>query len=58
MQHSTLRHSRHEMFESLHRWMGQGLLEESLPAKLTVSAMTAADVEVGLSAAWYGPQGR
>lgn len=60
MQHPTLRqsrHSRHEMFESLRRWTRQGLLEESLPARFTVSAMAAADVEIGLSAAWYGPQG-
>ncbi|WP_199819856.1 hypothetical protein [Streptomyces sp. NRRL S-118] len=57
MQHPTLRHSNHEMFESLRRWTGQGLLEEPLPVKATVAEMTAADVEIGLSAAWYGPQG-
>jgi predicted TIM-barrel fold metal-dependent hydrolase len=33
------------------------LLEEPLPVKATVAAMAAADVEIGLSAAWYGPQG-
>ncbi|MGW5306256.1 amidohydrolase family protein [Streptomyces griseoluteus] len=57
MQHPTLRHSNHEMFESLRRWTGGGLLEEPLPVKATVAAMEAADVEIGLSAAWYGPQG-
>ncbi|MGW3106249.1 amidohydrolase family protein [Streptomyces sp. NPDC001100] len=57
MQHPTLRHSNHEMFESLRRWTGGGLLEEPLPVKATVAAMAAADVEIGLSAAWYGPQG-
>ncbi|MFD3932510.1 amidohydrolase family protein [Streptomyces sp. NPDC058614] len=57
MQHPTLRHSNHEMFESLRRWTGQGLLEEQLPVKATVAALAAADVETGLCAAWYGPQG-
>nr|WP_168514751.1 amidohydrolase family protein [Streptomyces sp. S1D4-11]QIZ00294.1 amidohydrolase [Streptomyces sp. S1D4-11] len=57
MQHPTLRHSNHEMFESLRRWTGMGLLEEPLPVKVTVAALAAADVEIGLSAAWYGPQG-
>ncbi|MFE0332509.1 amidohydrolase, partial [Streptomyces sp. NPDC058960] len=57
MQHPTLRHSNHEMFESLRRWTGLGVLEEPLPVKATVAAMAAADVEIGLSAAWYGPQG-
>ncbi|MBA4863949.1 amidohydrolase [Streptomyces sp. PSKA54] len=57
MQHPTLRHSNHEMFDSLRRWTGQGLLEEALPIKATLATMAAADVEIGLSAAWYGPQG-
>ncbi len=38
MQHPTLRHSNHEMFESLRRWTGRGLLEEPLPVKATVTA--------------------
>ncbi|MFG3033753.1 amidohydrolase family protein [Streptomyces sp. NPDC048253] len=57
MQHPTLRHSQHEMFESLRRWTGSGLPEEQLPVAVTVSALEAADVEIGLSAAWYGPHG-
>ncbi|AWK10828.1 amidohydrolase [Streptomyces spongiicola] len=57
MQHPTLRHSNHEMFDSLRRWTGLGLLEEALPVELTVAALEAADVEIGLSAAWYGPRG-
>ncbi|MFD4527071.1 amidohydrolase family protein [Streptomyces sp. NPDC058470] len=36
---------------------GPGLLEEELPVKATVAALAAADVETGLSAASYGPQG-
>ncbi|KPI23723.1 amidohydrolase 2 [Actinobacteria bacterium OV320] len=57
MQHPTLRHSHHEMFASLRRWTGRGPLEEELPVAVTVSVLEAAGVEVGLSAAWYGPHG-
>ncbi|WP_250405526.1 amidohydrolase family protein [Streptomyces cellostaticus] len=57
MQHPTLRHSNHEMFASLRRWTGRELLEHPLPVEVTVAALKAADVEAGLSAAWYGPQG-
>lgn len=57
MQHPTPRHSNHEMFASLRRWTGQGPLDEALPVEATVAALRAADVETGLSAAWYGPQG-
>ncbi|WP_405624749.1 amidohydrolase family protein [Streptomyces sp. NBC_00016] len=57
MQHPTLRHSNHEMFESLRRWTGRGPLEKQLPVAVTVSALEAAGVEIGLSAAWYGPHG-
>lgn len=57
MQHPTVRHANHEMFASLRRWTGMELLEEPLPVEVTVAALAAADVEIGLSAAWYGPQG-
>lgn len=57
MQHPTLRHSNHEMFDSLRRWTGGMVLEEPLPVEVTVAVLEAADVEIGLSAAWYGPQG-
>ncbi|MFF1765310.1 amidohydrolase family protein [Streptomyces sp. NPDC058249] len=57
MQHPTLRHSNHEMFESLRRWTGMEPLKEPLPVEVTVAALAAADVETGLSSAWYGPQG-
>lgn len=57
MQHPTLRHSNHEMFASLRRWTGLELLAEPVPVKATLAALKEADVEVGLSAAWYGPQG-
>jgi hypothetical protein len=54
MQHPTLRHSNDEMFASLRRWTGQGLLEEKLPTKATVAAPAAADAETGLCAAGDG----
>ncbi|MCX5008049.1 amidohydrolase family protein [Streptomyces sp. NBC_00638] len=57
MQHPTLRHSNHEMFASLRRWTGMKVLEEEMPVGVTVAAMAAADVDTGLSSAWYGPQG-
>ncbi|MFD8420354.1 amidohydrolase family protein [Streptomyces sp. NPDC059466] len=57
MQHPTVRHANHEMFASLRRWTGMELLEEPLPVEVTVAALAAADVEIGLSSAWYGPQG-
>lgn len=58
MQHPTLRHANHEMFESLRRWMGvEGELVDELPLELTIEAMDAAQVSVGLTTAWYGPEG-
>lgn len=52
MQHPTLRCCNHEKFDSLSRWTGQVHLETALPVELTVAALEAADVEIGLSAAW------
>jgi uncharacterized protein len=57
MQHPTLRHSNHEMFDSLRRWTGQDLLEEQLPLEVTLAAMEAGGVDIALSSAWYSPQG-
>ncbi|MHB8288434.1 MAG: amidohydrolase family protein [Acidimicrobiales bacterium] len=58
MQHPTLRHSNHEMFDSLRRWMGMTeLFTEPLPLELTISAMDEGGVSTGLIAAWYGPEG-
>ena len=57
MQHPTLRHSNHEMFESLRRWTGMKVLEEELPVEVTLTALAAAGVDTGLASAWYGPQG-
>ena len=58
MQHPTLRHSNDEMFDSLKRWMGMPeTLEEAIPLELTVAAMDEGAVDLGLLAAWYGPEG-
>lgn len=57
MQHPTLRHSNHDMFESLRRWMGIETFDEVLPIELTLAAMREAGVTAGLTAAWYGPEG-
>ncbi len=56
MQHPTLRHSNHEMFESLRRWTGMELRTEQMPVAETVAALDEADVAIGLASAWYGPQ--
>jgi predicted TIM-barrel fold metal-dependent hydrolase len=58
MQHPTLRHSNHEMFASLRRWTRRdGELTEPIPLETTIAAMDAGGVGVGLTAAWYGPEG-
>lgn len=58
MQHPTLRHSNHEMFESLRRWTGlEEGLTEAIPLEFTIAAMDEGNVSVGLTAAWYGPAG-
>lgn len=58
MQHPSLRLLNHEMLESLRRWTGMGGgFEEPLPLQTTIAAMDEAGVELGLTAAWYGPEG-
>ena len=58
MQHPTLRHANHEMFAPLRRWTGRlGPLVEPLPLSVTVAAMDEAGVALGLTSAWYGPEG-
>jgi hypothetical protein len=58
IQHPTLRHSRHEMFDSLRRWAGaERRPEEPLPLEVTISALDEGQVGVALTAAWYGPEG-
>lgn len=58
MQHPTLRHSNHEMFDSLRRWVGlPDQLEEAPPLESTIAAMDEGGVDLGLTTAWYGPDG-
>jgi predicted TIM-barrel fold metal-dependent hydrolase len=57
MQHPTLRHARHEMFDSLRRWVGGELPTDAPPLAQTIGAMDDGGVEIGLAAAWYGPAG-
>lgn len=56
MQHPTLRHSNHQMFDSLKRWTGQATkYETELPVSFTLACMDEAQVELALCSAWYGP---
>ncbi|MFA9565128.1 MAG: amidohydrolase family protein [Acidimicrobiales bacterium] len=58
MQHPTLRHSNHQIFDSLKRWMGlPEKLEKALPLEMTVAAMDEGSIDLGLISAWYGPEG-
>jgi len=44
------------MFDSLRRWVGQKFADE-VPLAASIAAMDEGSVEVGLIAAWWGPQG-
>lgn len=57
MQHPTLRFLRQDMFAPLLRWTGAELPQQELPVELTLAAMDAGEVDVGLISAWYGPEG-
>jgi uncharacterized protein len=57
MQHPTQRLLVNEMFESLRRWMGDSMPAAEVPLDVTLAAMDAAGVDVGLLSAWYGPDG-
>ena len=57
MQHPTRRFLEQEMFASLRRWTGGGIPSGELPIDVTVAAMDAAGVELGVLCAWHGPQG-
>jgi uncharacterized protein len=56
MQHPTRRLSEQPFLESLRRWARRDLFEE-VPLSATVESMNQAGVEIGLCAAWWGPQG-
>jgi predicted TIM-barrel fold metal-dependent hydrolase len=58
MQHPEGRFWGHPMFASLRRWAGMG--DEStpeIPDEMTLGAMDAAGVSVGVLSAWWGPEG-
>lgn len=57
MQHPTQRFVNHDMLDSVRRWLGVSTFEDALPLEATVAAMDEGGVDVGLTAAWYGPQG-
>ncbi|WP_027006711.1 amidohydrolase family protein [Conexibacter woesei] len=58
MQHPTQRFITQEAFSSLRRWTGDGAIPEGeIPLSVTLDAMDAAGVGVGLLSAWHGPQG-
>ncbi len=56
MQHPTRRFLEQPFFDSLRRWAGQDFIPD-VPVSLTARAMDEAGVQIGLTAAWCGPQG-
>jgi len=58
MQHPTQRFLRSDMLASLRRWTGGSIPEDDVPIEVTVAAMDAADVDLGLLSAWRGPNGQ
>jgi hypothetical protein len=56
MQHPTLRFAGHEMFASLRRWTGGRVPDQELGIEMTLAAMDAAGVGVGLLTAWHSPR--
>jgi predicted TIM-barrel fold metal-dependent hydrolase len=56
MQHPTLRFLSQDMFGSLRRWTGGQLPEQEVPISMTVAAMDAAGVKMGILCAWHGPR--
>jgi len=57
IQHPTPAFLRHEMFESLLRWMGMTEPPEVIPPELTLGALQYAGVDKALCSAWWGPSG-
>lgn len=58
MQHPTQRFLRSDMLASLRRWTGGSMPDAEIPIEVTVAAMEAAGVELGLLSAWLGPAGQ
>ncbi|KGI69951.1 amidohydrolase family protein [Mycolicibacterium rufum] len=57
MQHPTQRFLDHEMLATLRRWTGGAMPDDDVPIDVTIAAMDAASVAVGLLSAWRGPNG-
>ena len=57
IQHPTPRFLASDMFDSLRRWTGQELPADEVPIEMTVAALDAGDVSLGLLSAWHGPGG-
>ncbi|XP_028516997.1 2-amino-3-carboxymuconate-6-semialdehyde decarboxylase-like, partial [Exaiptasia diaphana] len=57
MQHPNPEFLNQPYFESLRRWMGDQIVREQIPPQQTVASMDAANVQLGLLSAWWGPQG-
>jgi predicted TIM-barrel fold metal-dependent hydrolase len=57
MQHPNATFLRAPMFDSLRRWAQGDLVGGEVPPELTLEAMDAAGVELGMLCAWWGPQG-
>ncbi|QNI08753.1 amidohydrolase [Mycobacterium kubicae] len=58
MQHPTARFLRSDMLASLRRWTGDVMPDSDIPLQVTIAAMDAADVSLGLLSAWRGPNGQ
>ncbi len=57
MQHPTPEFLAQPIFESLRRWTRSEAPPSELPLEATLQSMDAADVELGLLSAWWGPSG-
>jgi uncharacterized protein len=57
MQHPSPAFLAHPMFASLRRWARGALATDTIPLEATIAAMDAGGVRVGLTAAWWGPDG-
>jgi uncharacterized protein len=57
MQHPTQRLLSNDMFASLRRWVGDAIPDDEPPIEMTLAAMDAAGVDVGIISAWRGPNG-
>ncbi|WP_216208934.1 amidohydrolase family protein [Amycolatopsis aidingensis] len=56
-QHPTPRFLRHEMLDSLRRWLGEEIPAGEVPVSATVAALDAGGVDRALLSAWHGPEG-